>query len=230
MYGDLIPLASLSQILADRFSEQARSRRYLAIAVSGDGGLGKSTFCALVTQRNPKIRTLSVDGYIPSRAQRGSEQLPLGDELADYSAVRRAVASFKAGKGVSNLRSYDHVSGQPTDLGLSFDADTNILLIDGGLASIYLPKPFLDYYVLFDAPDDVRRAIRREVDISRGYTTQQFEVNWKAYLSIYQRTIATQRDAANVIACLTEHRLYNLIEMREGFCHGPSDTESNVMR
>jgi uridine kinase len=214
-----IPLASLSQLLADRFSEQARSRRYLTIAVSGDGALGKSTFCALVSRRNPKIRTLSVDGYIPSRAQRGPQQLPLGDELADYSAVRRAVGSFKAGKGISTLRSYDHVSGQPADLGLSIDADTNILLIDGGLASIYLPQNLIDYYVLFDAPDDVRRAIRMEVDISRGYTTQQFEVNWKAYLSIYRRMIATQRHAADVIACLTEHRLYNLIEVRKGLCH-----------
>jgi uridine kinase len=218
MYGDLISLASLSRLLADRFSEQTRSGRYLAIAVSGDGGLGKSTFCALVSQRNPKIRTLSVDGYIPSRAQRGSEQLPLGDELADYSAVSRAVASFKEGEGISNLRSYDHVSGQPADLGLGIDADINILLIDGGLASIYLPQNIVDYYVLFDAPDDVRRAIRMEVDMSRGYTTQQFELNWKAYLSIYRRTIATQRRAANIIACLTEHRLYNVVEGREGLC------------
>jgi uridine kinase len=225
-----IPLASLAQLLADRFSEQARSRRYLTIAVSGDGGLGKSTFCALVSQRNPKIRTLSVDGYIPSRAQRAPQRLPLGDELADYSAVRRAVASFKAGKGISNLRSYDHVSGQPAVLGLSIDPDTNILLIDGGLVSIYLPQNLIDYYVLFDAPDDIRRAIRMEVDISRGYTAQQFEVNWKSYLSIYRRTIATQREATNVIAGLTEHRLYNLIEMREGFCHRQSDTESSVLR
>ena len=76
-----IALAALSHLLADRFSEQARSGRYLSIAVSGDGGLGKSTFCTLVSRHNQKIRTLSVDGYIPSRAQRGPQQLPLGDEL-----------------------------------------------------------------------------------------------------------------------------------------------------
>jgi uridine kinase len=214
-----IPLASLSQLLAERFSEQARSKRYLTIAVSGDGALGKSTFCALVGQRNPKIRTLSIDGYIPSRAQRGSQRIALGDEMADYAAVRRAVAGFKAGEGISNLRSYDHLSGQPADLGLSIDADTNILLIDGGLASIYLPQNLIDYYVLFDAPDDVRRMVRMEVDVSRGYTTEQFEINWKAYLSIYRRAIAAQRRAANVIACLTEHRLYNLIDARDGFRH-----------
>lgn len=212
-----ISLASLSQLLADRFSEQARSRRYLTIAVSGDGALGKSTFCALVSRHNSKIRTLSVDGYIPSRAQRGPERLPLGDELADYSAVRQAVSSFKTGHGISNPRSYDHVSGQPADLGLSIDADTNVLLIDGGLTSIYLSQSLIDYYVLFDAPDDIRRMVRMEVDVSRGYTAQQFEANWNAYLSIYRRTIATQRHAANIIACLTEHRLYDLIEVRNNF-------------
>lgn len=214
-----ISLASLSQLLADRFSERARSRRYLTIAVSGDGALGKSTFCALVSRHNPKIRTLSVDGYIPSRRQRGPERLPLGDELADYSAIGQAVASFKAGRGISNPRSYDHVSGQPADLGLSIDADTNILLIDGGLTSIYLPQNLIDYYVLFDAPDDIRRIVRLEVDVSRGYTAQQFEVNWSAYLSIYRRTITTQRHAANIIACLTGHRLYDLIEVRDDFRH-----------
>jgi uridine kinase len=214
-----IPLASLSQLLADRFSDQARNRRYLTIAVSGDGALGKSTFCALVGQRNPKIRTLSIDGYIPSRAQRGLQRIALGDEMADYAAVRQAVADFKAGKGIPNLRSYDHLSGQPADLGLGIDVDTNILLIDGGLASIYLSQNLIDYYVLFDAPDDVRRMVRMEVDVSRGYTTEQFEINWKAYLSIYRRTIATQRRAANVIARLTGRRLYNLIDSRDGVSH-----------
>jgi len=210
-----VPLASLSQLFADRFSEQARSRRYLTVAVSGDGALGKSTFCTLVSRHNRKIRTLSVDGYIPSRAERGPERLPLGDELADYSAVRRAVAGFKAGEGISNPRSYDHVSGQPVDVGQSIAADTNILLIDGGLASIYLPQDIIDYYVLFDAPDDLRRVVRMEVDLSRGYTARQFDRNWAEYLSIYRRTSAMQRQAANVIICLSEHRLYDLIEVTE---------------
>lgn len=212
-----IPLATLAELLTDRFSEQARSKRHLTIAVSGDGALGKSTFCALAGRINSNIRTLSVDGYIPSRAQRGSERLPLGDELADYSAVRRAVTSFKAGNGISNPRSYDHASGQPADLALSIAADTNILLVDGGLVSVYLSQDLIDYYVLFDAPDNVRRMVRMEVDVSRGYTAQQFEVNWNAYLSIYRRTITAQRQAANVIARLTEHRLYNLIEGCEDF-------------
>jgi uridine kinase len=190
-------------------------------AITGDGAIGKSILARAVAEKLQGAYVISTDSFLLDREQRRLRGSVTGDDprAVNIDDLINKVKIASSREGVVTCKRYDHSTGRLLTGDTRLAEDIEFLLIEGAFAMHPRLRDFLSFAVFLDASYPVRHALRMIVDTKeRGYSLTEFERNWPAYESIYQRYVKPNATLADMILKVTYGRLFAARQHEECIC------------
>ena len=180
------------------------------VAVGGDSGTGKATFCAGLREIFGEERCTEVrlDGYLAfSRAQRNAVGLtPLDPRTHDFAAMDRDLWQLSHGHPIVKPV-YDHhlgaIAGTET-------IEPRELVLAHGMFPLYTPvlRSFFDVTVWMEPDPDLTTEWMVQRDIrERGYREEQVRTEIARRRPDYEQYIAPQAQYADLRATFTREKV-----------------------
>lgn len=189
---------SIAHSLQDRFQ---RGQRPIFVGVAGDSGSGKTTYTEGIEWLlgADLVSQISLDGYHKEdrTTRRQSGRSPL-DPQANHLAQAAADLAQLRKRQTVDIPCYDHRHGE--FLTPRRHQPTPVILIEG-LHTLYPEfQPLLDFRVFVDSDVRVKREWKFARDTAeRGYPQEEAESQIIARADEFERWLANQQNAADVI-------------------------------
>lgn len=188
----------------------ARSIRPIMVAVGGDSGTGKATFCAGLREifGEDRCSEVRLDGYLAlNRAQRNAVGLtPLDPRTHDFAAMDHDLWQLSHGHPIVKPV-YDHHLGA---IAGSEEIEPRELVLVHGMFPLYTPvlRSFFDVTVWMEPEPELKAAWMIQRDMrERGYREEQARAEIARRRADYDRYIAPQAQYADLRAAFSPDKV-----------------------
>jgi uridine kinase len=177
----------------------------MVIAIAGGSASGKTTLLSQLANDFDQnlISFISCDNYYrdqgyQSKDKNGAINYDLPTAL-DVDRLIQDITSLKAGKSIA-IKEYTF--NNPTAIPKIIQYQPTPIIVIEGLFVLYEPKlkPFLDFKVFVDAPEDIRLSRRLKRDVAgRDYSESSIMYQWKNHvLPAYQTYLEPYKSMADM--------------------------------